>query len=408
MSSINSLLNHEPAPDQRRASRSSIPQDYSHDYVDNERYGPSQTTTQEAADALTTLATLGKGVHYAHVRELPEPAVVAKERRTSSFDSKEMPSPTLYSKERRTSSFGSHGPPEELRRMSNVGAHVAHEGPRRISSVGSISIEPPHRTGSLGSHVAPVEPSPPIEHPQLHSPTLEMYHHGSKSPEEQRRQSLLVGSRTSPPPVLAPIQGLSVVLHERTGLRDGRDEEQDSLSAGTSLGKDMSQMVPPPSRSSNGSRPRELQRDGKDETQDREPGFVREEPTTTQIREPEAAENTPQEDLITAQTHQENDIRIPSPLPQIKHEPTGTPRDPSPGTVVPTSERPGSATQEDMDAETRKAIEIAKQNDLGLRTKRTASVAESITSPVASQPAPAPPRRSVQRSPRSKRKARLL
>ena len=98
------------------------------------------TTTYEAADALTTLATLGSGQQYAPTRELPSPTAFA---------------------------------------------------------------HPARRTSSIGSHdMAPVEPSTPAE-PQTHSPTLEHYHHGSKSPEEQRRQSLL--SRSSPVPILAPI-----------------------------------------------------------------------------------------------------------------------------------------------------------------------------------------------------------
>jgi COMPASS component SPP1 len=305
MSSINSLLNHEPAPEpQRRASRPSISQES----------GGAKTTTYEAADALTTLATLGSGQQYA-----PTPPV------------RELPSPTLYT-------------------------------------------QAPRRTSSFGSHIAPVEPSPPIDHPQPHSPTLDQYHHGSRSPEEQRRQSFLV--RTSPAPVLAPIQSLSDVLHER--IRDEPAQES------TSYGKDVSQMVPPPSRSSNHS---EVARD---DTQDREPAFVREEATTSQIREPEPPDSTPQTEPPTASLPHELERRLPSPPPMIKNEPSvGTPRDPSPATIVQTSERHHSIAVDDVDAETRKAIEALKQNDLGLRTKRTASIAESITSPVEPKPAPA-------------------
>ncbi|KAH6875084.1 hypothetical protein BKA58DRAFT_356317 [Alternaria rosae] len=132
MSSIDSLLNPD-AGLQRRPS--------------------ATTTTDDAADALTTLATLGSGQQF-----VPAPT-------------RELPSPTA-------------------------------------------SSHAPRRTSSFGSHHAPVEPSPPLDEPQVHSPTLEHYHHGSKSPEEQkRRQSLL--SRTSPAPVLAPIQNLSSALQEQ-------------------------------------------------------------------------------------------------------------------------------------------------------------------------------------------------
>ncbi|KAF1832888.1 hypothetical protein BDW02DRAFT_501961 [Decorospora gaudefroyi] len=148
MSSINSLLNHDAGP-QRRPSMTNS----------------THTTTYEAADALTTLATLGSGQQYA----------------------RELPSPTAYSNAAR-------------------------------------------RTSSFGSHHAPVEPSPPIEQPQAHSPTLEQYHHASHSPEEQkRRQSLL--SRTSPAPVLAPIQNLSSALQEQTH----------DTKAATPIGEDVSQ-----------------------------------------------------------------------------------------------------------------------------------------------------------------------
>ncbi|KAF2794216.1 hypothetical protein K505DRAFT_242685, partial [Melanomma pulvis-pyrius CBS 109.77] len=81
---------------------------------------------------------------------------------------------------------------------------------------------------------------------------------------------------------------------------------------------------------------------------------------------------------------------LPSPLPLIKHEPTGTPREATPATnVAQTTERQLSVTTENIDAETLKAIEIAKQSDLGLRAKRNASVAESVTSPIDPKPAPA-------------------
>ncbi|KAF2032393.1 hypothetical protein EK21DRAFT_61137 [Setomelanomma holmii] len=233
MSSINSLLNQEPAAAERRLSMS--------------QPHFAQTTTYEAADALTTLATLGSGQQYA-----PAPA-------------RELPSPTAYS-------------------------------------------NAPRRSSSFGSHHAPVEPSPPLEQPPVHSPTLDQYHHGSNSPEEQkRRQSLM--SRSSPAPVLAPIQNLSSALQDQIG-----DEK-----TSTPIGEDP-----------------------------------------------------------TSSSH-----------PFIKDEPSGTPRESTPATAS-QLERQNSTTTENMDQDTLKALEIAKQADLGLRNKRTASVAESIPSPVDSKPSAAP------------------
>lgn len=156
-------------------------------------------------------------------------------------------------------------------------------------------------------------------------------------------------SRSSPAPVLAPIQNLSAALQEQT-----RDEQ-----ASTPLGKDVSQIVPPLSPSSEGG---EACRDA---TQNREPAFVRDEPTTAQIREPESQ-------------------------PLIKNEPSGTPRENTPATTAAPLERQSSITGETMDADALKALEIAKQSDLGLRAKRTGSVAESLASPVESKPALAP------------------
>ncbi|KAL1642705.1 COMPASS (complex proteins associated with Set1p) component [Didymella pomorum] len=267
MSSINALLNHEGQAPARRES------------VSTPAYTP-QTTTYEAADALTALATLGSGQQYAPV------------------PTRELPSPTAFSSNapRRSSSFGSH-----------------HD------------------------HHAPVEPSPPTEQPTVHSPTLDHYHHGSHSPEEQkRRQSLL----TSPAPVLAPIQGLSSALQDQT-------ENSRASAPATPVGHDVSQAVADQGET------------GQDGTQQREPAFVRDEPHTSQIREPEPAAT----DELAAT--------------EVKDEPSGTPR-------------ANSATGDGIDPDTLKAIEAAKASDLGLRAKRTASVAESVTSPSESKAAAAP------------------
>ncbi|KAA8624743.1 TNG2 Chromatin remodeling protein contains PhD zinc finger [Pyrenophora tritici-repentis] len=222
MSSIDSLLNHEAAPERRPSVTQTM------------------TTTTEAADALTTLATLGNGKQYAP---------------------RELPSPTAFS-----------------------------TAPRRTSSIGSLH--------------APVEPSPPVEPPQAHSPTLEHYHHGSNSPEEQkRRQSQL--SRTSPAPVLAPIQNLSTALQEQMQDEAAMD--------------------------------------------DAEP----------------AVRDT---------------------LPFIKNEPSATPRESTP----PAQDRQPELSADTIDVDTLKALELAKQGELGLR-KRHASVSDGIVvepRPTKKRPAP--------------------
>ncbi|KAF2824611.1 hypothetical protein CC86DRAFT_371183 [Ophiobolus disseminans] len=277
MSSIDSLLNHEPrAAAERRPSQPHF----------------TQTTTYEAADALTTLATLGSGQQYA-----PAPA-------------RELPSPTAYS-------------------------------------------NAPRRSSSFGSHHAPVEPSPPVEEPPVHSPTLDHYHHGSKSPEEQkRRQSLM--SRSSPASVLAPIQNLSSALQEQVA-----DERPSSMP----IGELVSQIAPASSSEA-----------GRDNTQDREPAFVCGEPSTSQVRKPESPASTPY-------NSHPGDAQLPSPPSFIKDEPSGTPSESTPAINTSQLDRRNS-TADSMDMDTLKALEIAKQADLGLRTKRTASVADSLPSPI--------------------------
>jgi COMPASS component SPP1 len=132
----------------------------------------------------------------------------------------------------------------------------------------------------------------------------------------------------------------------------------------------------------------------RDETQNREPAYVVAAPTTAQIREPEPEAQPTDSALHPIITNlpppHESEQQLPSPLPLIKPEPSGTPREATPATNgVQASERTNSVTGENIDADTLKAIEIAKANDLGLRAKRNASVAESVTSPVDAKPASA-------------------
>lgn len=154
-------------------------------------------------------------------------------------------------------------------------------------------------------------------------------------------------SRSSPVPVLAPIQTLSSTLQEHS--RDGK--------SATPIGQDISQILPPSSRSSEGG---ETMRD---DTQNREPAYVRDEPTTAQIRDPEPSNET-SGDLYSTN----GDTQA-----QVKDEHSGTPREQTPS---------ATNSRQEQDADTLKAIEIAKQSDLGLRNKRTGSVAESAPPPV--------------------------
>ncbi|KAF2850068.1 hypothetical protein T440DRAFT_489979 [Plenodomus tracheiphilus IPT5] len=263
----------------------------------------------------------------------------------------ERPAPT----ERRESaaSFTSTAPfdaVDALTTLATLGSGQQYvAGPTRdLPSPTALASNAPRRTSSFGSHHAPVASVAP-------SPTLEQYHHGSRSPEEQkRRQSLMETS--SPAPVLAPIQNLSSALHEHT---------QDGPSSAP-IEKHVSQIVPPPSRSSEGGEP------ARDVTQDREPASVGDESRASQTPRPD----------------EDNDVRAPSPQPVIKHEPTGTPRESTPAVIVTQPERQNSLTGEMLDAETLKALEVAKQADLGLRKKRMGS--ENVALPIDTKPALAP------------------
>ncbi|KAF2816981.1 uncharacterized protein BDZ99DRAFT_6298 [Mytilinidion resinicola] len=306
MSNISALLNPEPAP--QKPSPSSHPPSR---VASMDSYTPT-TTTFEAADALTALATGANNPLYAGAQD-------------------------------------SHPP-------------VPYPDARRRSSISSL--------------IAPVEPSPPIEHAQVYSPTLDQYHHSSRSPDEQRWPSIT--SRTSSTNVLAPIHSLSSILNEQVKA----EPEQ----ASPSFGHDVSQIVPP--RSSEASEERVV-----DGTQYREPGFVRDNPTTAQIREPSFGIQDSPHPISTAVplTSDLHDTQ-PSPLPAIKPEPNGTPREGTPHSLV--LERRGSVTDASVDTETLKAIEAVKQSELGLRAKSrdtvtpTRDTLKPVAAPSKKRPAP--------------------
>jgi len=133
------------------------------------------------------------------------------------------------------------------------------------------------RQSSYGPLATPLEPSQ--QHNTIYSPTLEQYHHGSRSrsPEQQRRQSSF--SRYTPPPTLAPIASFTEPLNERPSHHS------------SSFGHDASQIVPHASSSP--------QNDANDLNQHREADYVRDTPTVSLIRQPSPAvkpepSNTPQ------------------------------------------------------------------------------------------------------------------
>ncbi|OCK84235.1 hypothetical protein K432DRAFT_378813 [Lepidopterella palustris CBS 459.81] len=223
---------------------------------------------------------------------------------------------------------------------------------------------------SLSSVAAPVEPSPPIEQIQF-SPTLDQYHHGSKSPEELRRQSLI--ARSSPAPILAPIQLLSTVLNDQLS------EEPQQVT--TSFGRDISQIVPP-SHSSEANDERVL-----DGAQDREPAFVRDTSTTTQIRKPSAGLHSTPHPISTAIPLSDPQYSQRSPAPIIKPEPNGTPREGTPSTMALKTERNNSVSEASLDVETLKALEAVKKSDLGLRAK-SRETATPAAAPSKKRPAP--------------------
>ncbi|KAH7049185.1 hypothetical protein B0J12DRAFT_574058 [Macrophomina phaseolina] len=208
------------------------------------------------------------------------------------------------------------------------------------------------RASSYSSTAAPVEPSPVEAAPQRHSPSLEHYHHRSKSPEEQRRQSLI--SMASNPPVLPPI-------HTLEGIPERRPSDQTQQS----YGHDASQIV---STSPGDSSRAEVYSPGF-VAQNREPDYAREEPTTAQIRT-----NSP---LGHSAEHPAHQAPPHLPSPQVKLEPTATSRETTPAQAALKTEQGGDV----LEAETLKAVASAR-NEHGLRgVSREASTSTPTAAP---------------------------
>lgn len=220
--------------------------------------------------------------------------------------------------------------------------------------------QPARRTSSYGSIVAPLEPPPPLGQHPTNSPTLDQYHHGSHSPEQQRRSSF-----ASPPasaPILPPIQSLTSSLngHRETSAPARRE----------SYGQDTSHFTAPSFREGMSNSTGHVD----DIARNRETDYVRNEPSTTQIREPSPGAAPPplQPPVQEAQR---------SPHPHIKPEPSTTSREGTPVTVAGQTGRKGSVADGAVDHETLKTIAALKSNDLGLRGTKRETVSPSAEGP---------------------------
>ncbi|KAF2139656.1 uncharacterized protein K452DRAFT_289651 [Aplosporella prunicola CBS 121167] len=264
----------------------------------------------------------------------------------------------------------SNSAPENTDRKDSTGAYAAttlgsfvfgHGSPFSPHDQYASSAPYPQvrRTSSYGSVGGPVEP-PSVDHaPHQWSPSLEQYHHGSKSPEEQRRQSLF--SMCSNPNVLPPIQSFDVVGDRRLS---GEQSQAQHVSPAP-YGHDASHIL---GTSPSDSPRRTSQLSPNTIAQNREPDYVRDEPTTSQIRAP-----SPQAPIVDTTSTS----LLASPPPQIKLEPSAPSREATPAHAASQTEQ-GSV----LDRETLKAVADLK-NEHGLR----AAAREVSSSTAAAAPA---------------------
>ncbi|KAH0542873.1 hypothetical protein FGG08_002733 [Glutinoglossum americanum] len=80
---------------------------------------------------------------------------------------------------------------------------------------------------SYGPPATPVEPSPPLNTRPPFSPTLDQYHHPSRSPVTETKPLWTSRRTTSPPPILAPIQIHPLVSNELSAQKTSPTQEQD-------------------------------------------------------------------------------------------------------------------------------------------------------------------------------------
>ncbi|KAK4988409.1 COMPASS (complex proteins associated with Set1p) component [Elasticomyces elasticus] len=308
--SLSSLLNPAPAPDQssqepRRESLPALQLVQSPEAGDAAQYTPSHhsstypsTTAHEAAQALAALAG----------GSMPAPAPASGGGYNDDNGS-------VHSKE--------------------------HYGSDRRSSEA--------RQGGAFRHGAtPVEPSPATDKTrQGSSPTLEQYHVGSRSPEQQRRQSVIAAHSSAF--TLPPIQSLTSGGDEMPRVREEMH------------GQAFSHYVSPPAGNVEQAKSVEQQ---EGQALYLETSYTRNEPATTQIRGPSLAPETSvdtgaQRQATVAPAIQTNAI---STMPHIKDEPVGTPRGSTPNSDT----RPNLAQIPPPDTQTLRAVAQLK-NEHGLR-----------------------------------------
>lgn len=229
------------------------------------------------------------------------------------------------------------------------------------------------RTSTFGSVAGPqtIEPSPSTDRPQApHSPTtLDQYHHGSKSPEDQvRRQSIF--SASSEAPRLAPIQSLTSALGDQI---NGKPPRENAYGHDTSSYAHNTPLQP--STSGNNTALNDI-------VASREPGFLRDTPVTKQIREPSP---------LKTDVKMSTEVKQQSPSTHIKSEESPAPiaQMTTPTRTTPNGTQ-GTPPQDDMDPETRKLVEKLK-NEHGVRGARAKSSIEGI--PAFEPPQPLPKKR---------------
>ncbi|KAI9653741.1 MAG: hypothetical protein M1821_006935 [Bathelium mastoideum] len=286
MSNLSDLLNPAPASSPKPASEApNLPSHYSSDNGD--AVSAVARTTYDAASALTALAHSSPSVNTAWGQRSPPTHA---------------PRPQLPSEGQYTSRRYSDGRP------------------------GS----------SYGIAAAPVEPSPPLERFEPpSSPTLEQYHHWSKSPREQRRQS----EQARYSPRLAPIQGLGLPLSEQV------IQEPDAHNPETSV-----VTSPPTFNSDQHSRKHSVNEMAVNE----EPSHTSVEPPADQLRQPSPTAADTKAGLLQRNSSLPETAPVSSPITHIKPEPSATPRENTP------------AAAPSLDPETLKAVEALK-NEHGLR-----------------------------------------
>ncbi|KAI9881130.1 MAG: hypothetical protein M1830_008288 [Pleopsidium flavum] len=264
------------------------------------------------------------------------------------------------------SSYSEFAPVASEHDAANALADLATRGPvsinplnkRNISSSspqinqGSYSQSPPRPISSYGLVATPVEPSPPLERAQQpFSPTLDQYHHSSRSADHQRRQSL-ASARSSPPPRLAPIQSYPDMIGEQQ-VFDFEDRK--------------AYLTPKVDASTVEDNMEGVQQTAEIQQSDR----PRAEPVTGQNRHPSPGPPPPAQEA-------EPIVSSPPP-PEVKAEPSATPRESTPQTPVP-------LTLNKDDASTR-ATPVA--NDFG-PSKYVASLKQEESTRGSSAEAPPP------------------